>query len=96
MLAKVSLVSSRGIFVNNESTSKLPITKELSSSSISFAKKVYLTVNSLDVTQLILGTKKFAILYNGYPIVGTMCPNGEYLSNMFQCTLQRSCKIPDL
>ena len=54
------MVLSRRILVNNESTSKLPITRELSCSTISFAKqKVSLTVNSLDVMKFILGTNTY-------------------------------------
>lgn len=53
----------------NESTSQIPVTRELSFSTIYFAKqKISLTVNSLVVIEFILGTKTFAILYDGPPI----------------------------
>ena len=88
---------SRGIFVNKKSTSKLPITRELSCSTISFAKqKVSLTVNSLDVLEFILGTKNFAILYDGVPIAERMSLKGGHPSTMFLYTLQRPYKIPGL
>ena len=53
----MSIVLSRGILLNNESTSKLPITREVSCSTISFAKKVSLMVNSLDAREIIPGGK---------------------------------------
>ena len=75
------VVLSRGILGNNESISKLPITRELSCSTISFAKqKVSLTVNSIDVIEFILGTKNFAILYDGVPIAEKIgLKGGHYL-----------------
>ena len=97
MLVQISIVSSRGMFVNNESTSKLPIKRELSFSTISFAnEKESLTVNSLDVIELIFGTKNFAILYDGVPIAESIGLKGGHLSTIFLCTLQRPYNIPGL
>ena len=91
----MSIVLSRGIFLNNESTYKLPITRELSCSNISFAKqKVYLTMNSLHIIEFILGTKYFAVFYNSVPIVEKMSLKGGRRSTMFLSTLQRPYKIP--
>ena len=57
------MVSSSGMLVKNESTSKLPIYKLLCCSRISFPnKKESLKVNSLIVRQLIIGTRNLAIL----------------------------------
>ena len=86
-----------GIFVNNESTSRLPTRRELSCSTISLAKqKLYLTVNSLDVIEFILGTKNLAILYDGIPVAEVMGLKVGHLSTMFLCTLRRPYKIPGL
>ena len=69
VLVQILIVPSRGILVNNESTSKIPITRELSRSTISFEnQKVSLTMNSLDVIELILGTKNSGILFDVVPI----------------------------
>ena len=58
--------------------------------------KVSLTMNSLDVIESILGTKNFAILYDGVPIAEKMGLKGGHLSTMFLCTLQRPYRIPGL
>ena len=93
---QILIVSSRGILVNNELTSKLLIARKLSYSTISFAKqKVSLTVNSLDVIEFILGTKNFTILYDSVPVAERMDPKGGHLS-MFLCTLQRPYETPGL
>ena len=46
-------------------------------------------MNSLDVMKFILGTKNFAILYDGIPIAERTSLKGGHLSTMFLCTLQR-------
>ena len=90
------------IFVSDESTSKLPITREPSCLTISFAKEKMsltvnsLTVNSLDVIEFILGTKNFEILYDGLPMAERMRLKGGHLHTMFLCTLQRPYKTPGL
>ena len=53
-------------------------------------------VNSLDVIEFILGTKKFAILYDGVSIAERMGQKGGHLSTMFLFTLQRPYKTPGL
>ena len=54
------MVSSRGISLKSESTSRLPMKSLLSEYTISSAKaNKSLTVNSLNVTEESLGTKKF-------------------------------------
>ena len=63
MLGQMSIVLSRGILLKNESTFKLPITREVSCSTISIAKKVSLMVNSLDATEIIPGGKSCNFLY---------------------------------
>ena len=55
-----------------------------------------LTLDSLDVIKFILGTKNFAISYDGVPIAERMGPKRGRLSTMFLCTLQRPYKIPGL
>ena len=55
------MISSRGILVNNESTSRLPTKRLLSWCTISSAKaKESYTVNSLKVIEESLGTKMFS------------------------------------
>ena len=51
-----------------------------------------LTVNSLDVIEFILGTKYFAILYDGIAVAEKMYLKGGHLSTMFSCPLQRPYK----
>ena len=57
------MVSSNRMLVKSESTSKLPISKLPSCSTISLAnEKESLTVNSLIVRKLNIGTRNLAIL----------------------------------
>ena len=55
-----------------------------------------LTVNSIDVTEVILKTKNFGTLYDGVPIAERMGLKGGHLSTMFSCTLQKPYKTPGL
>ena len=52
-------------------------------------------VNSLDVTEFILGTKSFAVSHEGVPIAERMdLKGGHLLLSMFLCTLKRRYKTP--
>ena len=53
-------------------------------------------MNSLDVIEFVLGTKNFAILYDGIPIAERMGLKGGHLTTMFLSTLQRPYKTPGL
>ena len=55
-----------------------------------------LTVNSLDVIEFIVGTKYFAILYDGVAVAEKMYLKGGHLSTVFSCPLQRPYKAPGL
>ena len=55
-----------------------------------------LTANSTDVIEFILGTKNFAILYDGVPIAERMDLNRGHVSTRFLCTLKRPYKTPSL
>ena len=91
------MVSSRGILVNNESTSRLPMKSLLSWCTISSAKaKESFTVNSLKVIEESLRTKNLASLQLEVPIAETIGLNGGQISVMALCTLQIPYKIPGL
>ena len=53
-------------------------------------------MNSLDVIELIFGSKNFATLYNGAPIAERIDQKEGQPSTIFLCTLQRPCNIPSL
>ena len=57
---------------------------------------MFLTVNSLECIEFILGTKSFTILYDGVPIAERMRLKGGHLSTLFLYTLQRPYKTPGL
>ena len=59
------------------------------------AKSVFDGV-SIDVIEFILGTKNFAILYDGVSIAEKIGLKGGHLSTIFLCTLQRPYKTPSL
>ena len=63
---QISIISSRGLLVKSESTSKLPIDNEGSCSQISSAKRnESLTVYSFLIKISNIGTKNLARLYVG-------------------------------
>ena len=71
------MVSSKGILVKRESTSRLAIYSWESCFRISSAKaNESLTVNSLDVKGAKMGTKNLASLYAGVPIADKIGRNG--------------------
>ena len=82
------MVSSNGMLVNKEWTSKLAIQRSLFWVKISSRKvKEYLSVKLFCVISDRTRTKNFASLYVGVPIAERMCLNGDnpFLSDL--CTL---------
>ena len=83
MSQQIFIVSARGILVNRESTSKLPIIRLLFWLTISSAKqKEPFTENSLAVIEASLGTKYLANLYVGVPIAERIGRKGGHTSDV--------------
>ena len=77
------MVSSRGMLVKSESTSRLPM-------------KVSKYSKFIKRTEESLGTKNFASFELGVPIAESIGLNGEQTSVMVLCTLQSPYRIPGL
>ena len=85
---QISIVSSKGMLVSREFTSKLPIKKSGRWSTISSAKwKESYTVNSLVVKGFKIGTKNFADLSVGVFKTDKIGRNGGRSSTFALCTL---------
>ena len=84
------MVSSRGTLVNNEIISRLVIKQSEFCSSISLAKSnESLTLCSLEVKSLSIGTRNLAILYVGVPMAERICQKAGQPSITFLWTFAR-------
>ena len=84
------MVSSRGMLVNNEVMSRLAIKQSEFCRSIPLAKSnEFLTLHSLKVKSLSIGTRNLAILYVGVPLTERIARKAGQPSITFLWTFAR-------